>query len=244
MIDRKLLGFEKVTDSENNVDLEGFSAKLTETLRELKDAYQNLLIKQRRLLAQAFNIDPDIELEQLRKIISGNCHGLDGYTVDTQGLRAFLMRILKTTGTDKDWLESILMFLGHKPSSKWTDSDQDTAEYRLTDFSRRVIDLEKLRIHERDQAEKMEGDFDVYLLRSVKKGGDILDDVVAIDSKSAKRIDETTSALKQALSGLQDKELMLAALAQTVNEFLGDYKESTKQEAGDKAKPKAVRSKS
>jgi hypothetical protein len=240
----KALGFNKVEDSENTVNLEGFSAELTEVLRELRDSYVNLLTKQHSLLAQAFNIDPNLELPELRKIISGNCHGLDSYTVDTQGLRAFLMRILKSTGSDKDWLENVLMFLGHKPSAKWTDSDQDTAEYRLTDFSRRVIDLEKLRIHERDRSAKMEGDFDVYLLRSVKKGGDILDDVVAIDSKSAKRINTTSEAIKEALNGLQDKELMLAALAQTVNNFLIDYKKSTKAKSDEVKSKKSVRSKS
>lgn len=220
----KALDYDKVIESGSDIDLEGFSAELTDVLRELRDAYSALLLKQRKLLAQAFNVDPSIELPELRKIISGNCHGLDSYTVDTQGLRAFIMRILKSTGSDKDWLESVLMFLGHKPSKKWMDSDQDTAEYRLTDFSRRVIDLEKLRIYERDRSAKMEGDFDVYLLRSVKKGGDILDDVVAIDSKSTKRIESTVESIQQALLGLKDKELMLAALAQTVNGFLVDYK--------------------
>ena len=231
----KALGFEKVTDSVQTVDLEGFSASLTEVLRELKNTYENLITKQRRLLAQAFNIDPNLELGELRKIISTNFEGLETYTVDTQGVRAFLMRLLKTTGTDKDWVENILMFLGHKPSSKWLDSDQAAAEYRLTDFSQRVNDLEKLRIHEKNNTKKIEGDFDVYLLRSVKKGGGILDNVVAVDSKSSKRINSTSDEINKALSGLKDKELMLAALAQTVNEFLTDYKNTTEQAIEDKA---------
>jgi hypothetical protein len=238
----KALEYDKVIDSGSDVELEGFAAELTDVLRELRDAYSALLLKQRKLLAQAFNVDPGIELPELRKIISGNCHGLDAYTVDTQGLRAFIMRILKSTGSDKDWFESVLMFLGHKPTTKWMDSDQDTAEYRLTDFSRRVIDLEKLRIHERDRSANMEGDFDVYLLRSVKKGGDVLDDVVAIDSKSSRRIGSTVESIQQALSGLKDKELMLAALAQTVNGFLDNYKAGEAESKESTGKPKQVRS--
>ena len=79
------------------------------------------------------------------------------------------MRLTKSSSSDDEWFENVLMFLGNKPSKKWHDSDQDTAEYRLADFSRRVIDLEKLRLHDKDRASKISGDFDVYLLRSIKK---------------------------------------------------------------------------
>lgn len=222
------LGYEKVSSSKNKVELEGFASALTNVMRELRDAYPEMLKKQMRLLAQAFNVNPKFELAELRKIISGNCQGLEGYTVDTQGLRAFIMRITKTIGSDEEWLENILMFLGHKPSRKWLDSDQDVAEYRLNDYSRRVIDLEKLRIHERDRAIKMHGDFDVYLLRSIKKGGDFFDDVVAIDSKSSKLINNAISNITDELNKLNDKELMLAALAQTVNDFLANRSEDQK----------------
>ena len=106
------------------------------------------------------------------------------------------MRINKTSGTDAEWFENVLMFLGNKPSKKWHDSDQDTAEYRLSDFSRRVIDLEKLRLHEKDRAINISDDFDVYLLRSIKKGGDIYDEVVAVDQKSVKRISKQKMILR------------------------------------------------
>ena len=159
-------------------DLGGFAHELTESLRELKECYNQLLGKQLELLQEAFKVNKKLELAETRKIITGQCHGLENYTVDTQGLRAFIMRINKSGGSDDQWLENILMFLGHKPSAKWLNSDQDTAEYRLTDFSCRVIDLEKLRIYEKSKAAAMEGDFDVYLLRSIKKGSEILDEVV------------------------------------------------------------------
>lgn len=218
------LGFEDIGTNPSASQLEGFSQSLTETLRELRDAYSNLLNKQKELLAQAFNVDPQLPLEEVRKILAGNCHGLENYTVDTQGLRAFIMRVTKSHGSDEEWFENILMFLGNKPSKKWQDADQDTAEYRLTDFSRRVIDLEKLRLHEKDRTAKMSGDFDVYLLRSIKKGGDIHDEVVAVDQKSLKHIKKAKEMIAEALSNLPDKELMLGALAETVNEFMIEYK--------------------
>ena len=124
--------------------------------------------------------------------------------------------------------ENILMFLGQKPSSKWDDSDQDKAEYRLSDFSRRVTDLEKIRLHEKDRASKLVGDFDVYLLRSIKKGGEFLDEVVAVDQQSSDRIKAAKDKILFTLKGLPDKELMLASLAEIVDEFLMDYRENQK----------------
>ena len=221
----RALGFNEIKATPSEEQLEGFSQALTETLRELRDAYTNLLDKQKELLAQAFNIDPKLSLEEVRKILAGNCHGLDNYTIDMQGLRAFIMRLTKSSSTDEEWFENVLMFLGNKPSKKWHDSDQDTAEYRLADFSRRVIDLEKLRLHDKDRALKINGDFDVYLLRSIKKGGEIQDEVVAVAQKSIKPISEAKEDILNRLRELPDKEIMLGALAEVVDEFLHEYKQ-------------------
>ena len=120
-----------------------------------------------------------------------------------------------------------LMLLGHKPSKKWKDSDQDVAEHRLNDFSRRVIDLEQLSLHSK-RSSKGEQDFDVYLLRSIKKGGDFLDEVVAVDNKIAKSIKETREEIAKVLDQLPDKELKLATIAELVDEFLGDYRKAQK----------------
>ena len=222
----KALGFKNLREEATEKDLAGFALALTEVLRDLRDAYKNLVEKQRQLLAQAFNINPSLELKDLRKVISGKCHGLENFTVDTQGLRAFIMRLTKATSDDAAWFENILMFLGHKPSKKWLDSDQDTAEHRLSDFSRRVIDLEQLSIYAQKKSMSADTDFDVYLLRSVKKGGDFKDEVVAVDKKIANSIKQTKKDLVSVLNRLGEKELKLAVLAETIDEFLVDYKKS------------------
>lgn len=221
----KALDFGGLHEKASEKELSAFAQALTETLRELRDAYGKMLAKQRHLLAQAFNIDASIELSDLRKIITGKCHGLENFTVDTKGLRTFIMRLSKTEGNDKDWFENVLMFLGHKPTKKWLDSDQDTAEHRLNDFSRRVIDLEQLNIYSQKKGMKADSNFDVYLLRSVKKGGEFMDEVVAVDKQTAKNIASTKEDLSKVLKNLNDKELKLAVLAELVDEFLIEYKE-------------------
>jgi hypothetical protein len=63
-------------------------------------------------------------------------------------------------------------------------------------------------------------------LRSIKKGGDIVDEVVAIDEKSKKLIKDTREEIQLALANLPDNELMLATLAETVDDFLKAYREN------------------
>ncbi len=222
----KALGFNAGVNDSPDEQYSQLSSVLTKTLRELNTAYEGMINKEKELLAISFNLESTLPLLALRKLIAGNCHGLEHYTVDTVGVRAFIMRLVKSTGSDDDWLENILMFLGHKPTKKWTDGDQDTAEYRLNDFSRRVTDLEKLRLHDKDFKQKMDGDFDVYLLRSVKKGAEILDEVVAIDKNTADTIEEVKFEIKQSLAKLKDSERALAVLAKTVDEFLLNYRET------------------
>jgi len=221
----KALGFNDLDENSPQKKLEDFAATLTTILRDFKNAHRNLLVRQRELLAQALHIKPfSLPLSKLRKVISGKYYGLENYTIDTQGLRAFIMRLNKSSHTDEEWLENILMFLGHKPTSQWGDQDQDAAEYRLNDLSRRIIDLERLQLHEKKSTVKMSDDFDVYLLRSIKKGQDIQDEVVAITPESASVIAKVEKDIIKRLHQLDDQELELGALAKIVDRFLTDYK--------------------
>lgn len=216
------LGFKDLVIEADEKNLEDFSQALTKSLKELGDAYEELLEKQKELLAQAFSLTVGVKnnLSELRKALTHSCFGLENYTIDTKGVRAFIIRINKSTGSDQDWLENLLMFLGHKPSKKWLDNDQDAAEYRLMMFSRNVIDLKRLELYEMDIATKMDGDFDVYLLSSVKKGLGISDKVVPVDNKSKKRITEIKKEITKNLSELSDHNLAWAALAEVVDEYL------------------------
>ncbi len=242
----KAIGFSELNEKSNTTELEEFAVVLTETLRILKVAYDEMLDKQTQLLSQAFNLSSKYSLSKVRSMITGNCLGLENYTVDTQGLCAFIKRLTKTTGTDDEWFENVLMFLGSKPTKKWLDSDQDAAEHRLSDLSRRVIDLEKLRLHEKDCAAKTEGDFDVYLLRSIKKGGDFVDEVVVVDEQRKKHIESVKYKINDYLSKLSNDELVLATLAETVDEFLVKYHKSqlstkAKKTTKNSKKPKIIK---
>lgn len=223
----KALGFEQNGSAK---DVKGMAEVLQDALRELKYAFPNMVGHQKRLLAQAFHLDPEISLSELRRALSGRYRGLEVYTVDVDGMRAFLKRLYKESGDDEHWLNNLLMFLGQKPPEKWTDADRAEAEVRLADFSKRILDLEALRLHHDKMAGRYEGDFDVYLLRSLKKGGEAIDEVVAVGGQEREALQtvklEVGSALKGGRGELS-KESQLAILAELVDEFLTDYRAST-----------------
>ncbi len=236
----KALGYELNTKQKN---MDGFSKALKEVLSELKRAYTKLIEKQIELIANATKVDSTQSLSNIRKQIYGLFAGLENYTVDTQGLRGFIMRLTKSSGTDQEWLENILMFLGHKPSMKWLDSDQAQAECRLASFSKDLLDLRKIRLYEDDRNENLDADFEVYLLRSLKKGADIQEHVVAIDKKKLDYVNDLKYSIAQQFAGIADKELKLAVLAELVNEFLVHYSQGSKAELSDKNSHKEPSSK-
>ena len=210
-------------EQNNNVD--GFSQKLKEALAELKYAYNNLINRQIGLLAEATKIDSEFPLAEIRGQIYTKYVGLENYTVDTQGLSAFISRLTKQTNTDKEWLENILMFLGRKPTNKWLDADQDQAEYRLAMFSKNLLDLQKIRLYEEQHNNNIGTEFDTYLLRSFKKGSSVKDEVVTVDKKQTKTINKLKYAVAQKLANIGDRELKIAVLAELVNEILTDDKQ-------------------
>ena len=219
----KALGFKRL-DSVDEKQISQFSGQLTDVLRELKQAHPNLQTSMREEIASALGLDPRISLEEFRSQAKGRCHGLENYTLDVQGVRGLLMRINRDTDDLAQWFENILMFLGAKPSKKWTDADRDQAQFKLTQLSRRFTDLFKLAAEERRYREKANQEFDVYLLKSLKKGGDFIDEVVTIDKDTEGLTKEIKRELMEMLRASGDKEVQLAALAQVVDDFLKSYR--------------------
>jgi len=215
----RALGYEKEL-TKKKPNLEGLALSLQSCLKELKDAYPNMIKQQIKMLLEAFHMDENSELSDLRRKAIGRYEGLDQHTVDVDGLRAFIKRITKKEGKDESWLETILMFLGQKPSKSWTDTNRAEADVKLSDFAKRILDLEALRVHYDRSKKDMDGEFDVILLKSLKKGGEPIDEVVAIDRKRKEAIQPCKAELRKMLLEHSDSELQLAVLAELVDEFL------------------------
>ncbi len=224
------LGYELNGDKKDDAAVAGLSQALTETLRELKYCFSGLKDEMRQLCAHALHFDSETSLAELRRSVYGRYKGLEDYTIDRDGVRAFILRLIQKEKSDEAWFDGLLTFLGRKSIDKWSDNDRDAAEYRLTEFSRKLNDLEKLRVHYQEIGGRADSEFEVYLIRSIKKGAPDYDEVVAVDSKRHKIIKSTKQEIAKRLEELGDKELGLAALAEVVDEFLAKYRESNKQQ--------------
>ena len=206
-------------------DFSGFAEKLVGALRELKGAQAALSEFMHHALCASFGLADTMPLNELRVVLRGRCHGLDQYTVDVQGLRSFIRRVCESTATDEQWVDSILLFLGHKPAAKWTDQDRDTAEYRLAEFSNRLLELEKLRLHFHATT-KQASTHEVILVKTVSSLDGETDEVVSLNQRNSAAIAEAKQRIQEILVDVQDQELALALVARLTNDFLVDYRQS------------------
>ncbi|AOE49511.1 hypothetical protein [Kangiella sediminilitoris] len=223
----KALGYE-VDREEGSFD--GFSNEIMEVFRELKYASEKLKEREVKLLANALGFPKYSTLKDLRADISGKVAGLEGFTVDVSGVKAFLKRLAKRSDSDELWLESLFVFLGHKPIEKWSDSDQSQAEYRLAQYAQQINDLHKLWLQHNINNKSGNDDFEVILLRSIKRGQGELDAVATINKDCSRVINQTKGKLFEELRALEGKEMQLAAISELVNDFLSEYKESSQLE--------------
>ncbi|MCP5018436.1 MAG: hypothetical protein GY938_24630, partial [Ketobacter sp.] len=217
----KALGYEEEL-TKDKPKMEGLAQSLQACLKELKDAYPNMIKQQVKMLLEAFHMDAHSDIASLRRKVVGRYEGLDQHTVDVDGLKAFIKRLTKRQGADETWLENVLMFLGQKPTKKWTDTDCSEVDVKLSDYAKRILDLEALRVHYDRSKKSMDGEFDVILLKSLKRGNEPIDEVIAIDSRRKEAIQGCKEEIYEAIRKHSDSELQLAALAEVVDEFLNE----------------------
>lgn len=230
----KALGFTINSDS----SFEGLSNKLMETLQELKYAHVKLKERQTSLLANALrvpNYESMDELDELRSNVSGKVCGLENYTVDVSGVKAFLRRLTNKSDSNDSWLDNIFMFLGHKPLEKWSDSDQSQAEYKLAQLGQQIVDLHKLWV-QYGGPNSDKADFDVILLRAIKKGQDQVnevDSIVTISKETSLAVREAKEEVFNILRNIKDNELKLATIAEIVNDFLLENNDQNEESHSD-----------
>ena len=208
-------------------ELEDFSTALTEVIQEFSRCHERLITRFKEVLNEGLGREVAIDLAECRRTC-GNLYGLEQYSQDVRLLGGFIARLTKVQVEDSEWFENVLMYLGRKPTKKWTDTDCNTALFRLKDFLRQINDLEKIRL-ETKGAYVNDPNVDFYLLKAIRKGGAPLDRVVVIDHLTEEAIAQTLKALSKELMNLDD-ELRGACLARLMMTVLGQQ-EATGDEA-------------
>ena len=215
-------------------DLAGFSEVLVGALKELKGAHTALIKRMQSAIYESFAIPKTIPIDELRNLLRGQCHRLDRYTLDVHGLKSFIRHVSNRKLSDDEWFRRILLFLGRKPSNKWTDQDCESAKYRLSEFSARMLDLEKLRLHFDAKPRHDAGINDVILLKAVTKEDGEIDEVVSLNRHTDAAIADARERINDIVADVDDPQLALALVARLTSDFLTRYRRShqSKRESG------------
>ncbi len=214
----KALGFPHGKEFIGKKTVKAFSEELSKTLKELLSAQNNLLEKQIGLISQVFELKYLGDLAGLQEAAIRKFSGLERYTVDSEGVRALLIRLINRKAEPKTWLENILSFLGQKDVHKWNDSDVDHAEQRLVDYSKRINDLERLRFYEDGDDSNIGAE--LYLIRSTRKGGEAKDGLVTVKKEDLRTVNGAVSKVSLLLNELESDGLRMSVLAKAMDTYL------------------------
>lgn len=125
---------------------ERFIQRLVLALRELKQAYPELLERWRVALGRSLLDEEVVDLATLRRALARRYAGLDRYTPDRMGLGAVIRRLVEGGhASDQAWLESVATLIGRAPPQKWREETRLQAELRLREVGEQLRDLVKLR---------------------------------------------------------------------------------------------------
>lgn len=208
-------GFPPYTDEKhfNGSNPNDFLNVLVECLNILNKAYQNLLSQFKRQLCQAFELAEQEEISTLRHTLNQRYAGLEKYTIDGQGLKAFIIRLQNEKDTDQGWLESVAAFLGSAPPDKWKPNNITQADYRLRELSERLKELAV--VHAEQQ--KADVGSQATLIRIVSEQGEY-SEIAYITDKLRQQADAKIAELKLANEDKALKQAILARLMRKLTE--------------------------
>ena len=236
----KALGFSQ-QELSSETKRSKFAAMLTEVMAELDGALPGVKNKFGALLAQGADLPKDAPLSEVRKIIGGRFVGLDEYTVDKEGVGAFLQRALDES-EDGVWLDRMLLFLSGKSAAKWEDSDCDFAEHKLAEYVRKAKELEKLRLGEGNGKGAANGNGAV-LVRIVGAGREQEETVHPLEN-GADQQDEARQLVQKALDKLSAPErlpFLVSVIQSELDEGKQQHSGAPRATGKGKARPRAVR---
>jgi hypothetical protein len=199
----------------NVQDLNKFRAKLQAAISDLRVAYHALLNDFIDQLREAFKLSRNDDLQRIRELIAGRYSGLQDYTIDVQGLKAFIGRLVDNYGDETQWMISLAGFLARKPPEKWTDDDASAAKFRLYELAKKVRELETLRIHS-ERADDSHRDYELILLRCVSHQNGESELVVRLDNEKRAMLSKLIESFEVELQRLDNEDLRSAVLAMLV----------------------------
>lgn len=115
--------------------------RLSLALKELREAFDSLLVKCRDYLHESFGVQQ--EIGRLREDLRSRASYFAGRSIEPI-LTAFVFAATDTEASDDEWLENIITIVADKSIESWTDADIDAFGLKLTDLARRFKHLEAI----------------------------------------------------------------------------------------------------
>lgn len=195
--------------------VESFIQRLIVLLRELRDAYPNLLDDWRQRLGHALLGAADLEVETLRQALAERYRGLERYAPELSPVGAFTRRLADTGfRTDETWLESVMTLLGGAPANKWRESNCLQAESRLAEFAGQLSDLQRLR----DALPGANPNQEAVLLKRIDSKQGEISHIIQLSSDQRRAADERAASIAAGLADIDDAQ-RLAIVAALLERF-------------------------
>ena len=198
-------------EADDGITAKELRIKLVKVIKELSQAYDNLLAECQSLLLDAFGVrkgKPKLR-EDLR--IRSN------YLIDKciePTLKRFTKAAVDETVDDTQWLKALVMIVADKPAESWTDQDLTRFEIELADLVRKFQNLEAL---QKETTAKGEG-FKARRITVTHADGQETHRVVWVNNEQEKQVEQLVEKVMNVLP--QDPKLQQAVLTKLTEQIL------------------------
>jgi hypothetical protein len=163
-------------------DAKHFRTLLVNALREINNAYTNLLAKCKDLMCEAFSYEE--KKDEFTDYLSKRARHLGECAEPV--LKSFTNAVKETSKPEDEWVEAVAFVVQDKPPKSWDDSDFIQFEDHLLTIAKRFSSLESLRscMHNSPGA-----DFEARRITITKPDGEGADEVVWISKDKQAKVD-------------------------------------------------------
>lgn len=224
-------------DANSESVVKNFRKKLVLGLQELQNSYDNLLSKNRNILANAFSFykdkDKNKDLDGLREYIRAIVGRVYTHTnIVELSLKRFMQATINKDLDDKAWLESIIMVISDKPMDSWSDNDAISFEINLGVLIKRFKSIEAII----DFIPNKEVGFEAKKITITHQDGNEFTEVLWLDIDEKNKMEITGQRIKSEY--FKDNDKINKALLSTLIEMVltKDNSQADKEEKQVKSK--------
>lgn len=194
-------------ESESHEAIARFVQELEKSLEELRHALNKLRERLQLSMLRAFEKKDSLEnFAATRRTLSTQAESI-AITTANIDLKAFSLRIMDSTKSDFEWIDSVASLLANSPPDKWLNQHEDKFEDRLGELVGRFMRAEQLTFANGTNADSTVEPVRISLTR---KDGSEKGRVLHLNESESKKARKLAMSIKEQLP--DDRLVALAAL--------------------------------